>query len=197
MYDSWTGDVNEGYDIAVIELDREANVTLPVFDRQGGEFRYGQAFTAVGWGRNRKGAFPDRLQMAENLINLPPQRCRKRFGIEFEKMICAGLMYEDTCEGELQLSPYPTHTYSDYVFLHSGDSGSPLLIPNKPDGNLTAGRPERDLVIGVTSFGSKDCNGSSPAVYLSIGYFWDWLTRVADGKVSKVRYLRQKGSCSR
>ena len=178
--------MHDGYDIAVIKLDRKANITLPGFDRQGGEFRDGQAFTSLGWGRTRTGSFPDRLQMSEDLIYLPPRRCREEFGYEMEKqMVCAGLINEDICQGELQLPSCP-NAISDYVLL-LGDLGSPFLIPNRPDGNLTAGKSERDLIIGLTSFGSKDCNGSSPAVYLSIGYFWNWLTSVTDGNVAKVR----------
>ena len=100
VHHSWTGDLHKGYDIAAIKLDRTANITLPGFATQGGEFRHGQEFTAVGWGKTPTGAFPDRLQMADNLVYLPPRRCTEEFGNEMEEqMICAGLMGEDTCEG--------------------------------------------------------------------------------------------------
>ena len=78
---------------------------------------------------------------------------------------------------------------SNYVLLRLGDSGGPLLIPNRPNGDLPAGRPERDLIVGVISFGSTDCDGSPPGVYLRIGHFWDWITSVIDGEVTKVRCL--------
>ena len=105
VHDSWTRDVNGGYDIAVIKLDRKANITLPAFDRQGGEFRNGRLFTALGWGGTQTGAFPNRLKMAENLVYLPPLSCRERFGYKIdEQMVCAGLMNEDTCKGETYLS---------------------------------------------------------------------------------------------
>ena len=105
VHDSWTGDVHDGYDIAVIKLDRKANITLPGFDRQGGEFKNGQLFTAVGWGKLETGAFPDRLQMAENLAYLHPRYCEEKFDNEMkEHMICAGLMEQDTCEGKLWIA---------------------------------------------------------------------------------------------
>ena len=94
--------MHEGYDIAVIELDRKANITLPGFDRQGGEFRDGQLFAAVGWGMTPTGAFPGRLQMSEDLVCLHLRYCEERFDNEIEEqMICVELMDADTCQGEL------------------------------------------------------------------------------------------------
>ena len=61
-----------------------------------------------------------------------------------------------------------------------GDSGGPLLIPNRSGGSMVTGNPEFDLVVGVTSWGSEDCTDTSPTVYTSIGAFWDWILEKID-----------------
>ena len=54
-----------------------------------------------------------------------------------------------------------------------GDSGGPLLIPHAPNGDISAGRPEKDLIIGITSFGSESCVRTEPGVYASVGFYWN------------------------
>ena len=61
--------------------------------------------------------------------------------------------------------------------LIEGDSGGPLLIPNKFGVYTAAGNPVLDLLVGVTSMGSKNCADGSPAIYTSIGAFWDWILK--------------------
>ena len=68
------------------------------------------------------------------------------------------------------------------LFVNSGDSGGPLLIPDRPDGNLTAGMPQADLIVGVTSFGSGSCDASVPGVYTRISFMWEWIVSILDGQ---------------
>ena len=58
-----------------------------------------------------------------------------------------------------------------------GDSGGPLLIPNAPNGDINAGKPELDLVVGITSFG-KQCRLQDPSVYASVGHHWDTISKI-------------------
>ena len=61
-----------------------------------------------------------------------------------------------------------------------GDSGGPLLIPNRFGGSIATGSPRFDLLVGVTSFGSEDCTDTSPTIYTSIGAFWGWILEKID-----------------
>ena len=96
----WTGDVADGYDIAVVKLKIETNLTLPSIDTQAGEFRSGKLFTALGWGLNKTGKNPNSLQMAENLVYVKHDHCKDFLGDAVKKhSICVGLMSENTCRG--------------------------------------------------------------------------------------------------
>ena len=98
--ESWTADVNDGYDIAVVRLNKEANVTLPSIDTQGGKFPGGKLFTALGWGLNETGRLPNSLQMAENLLYVKHGECEELLEVAIKKhSICAGLMRDNTCKG--------------------------------------------------------------------------------------------------
>lgn len=60
----------------------------------------------------------------------------------------------------------------------SGDSGGPLLQPFAPGGNLSAGQPNLDVILGVTSFGdslSKCGESQLPSVFTRVGSFLDWI----------------------
>ena len=97
---SWTGNVEDGYDIALVKLHKEANLTLPSIDKQGGEFRSGKLFAALGWGVNETGKNPNSLQMAGNLVYVKNRDCRVFLGSAVKKhSICAGFSNENTCKG--------------------------------------------------------------------------------------------------
>ena len=100
--ESWTGYVEDGYDIAVVKLNKETNLTLPSIDTQGGEFRTGKLFTALGWGRNKTGHFPTSLQMTDSLVYVSNDQCKESLGDAVKNhSICAGLSEENenTCKG--------------------------------------------------------------------------------------------------
>ena len=63
------------------------------------------------------------------------------------------------------------------------DSGGPLMIADKPGGNITAGSPRFDLILGVTSAGSDDCDSSVPGLYTRVSDFSEWMRGVLDGTV--------------
>ena len=55
-----------------------------------------------------------------------------------------------------------------------------MLIPDRSEGDVSEGSPERDLLIGVTSVRSKDCDDASPSVYTRIDAFRDWILEIID-----------------
>ena len=140
--------MEDGYDIAVVKLNMEANLTLPSIDTQGGEFRTGKLFTALGGGLNETGKTPNFLQIAESLVYVKHRSCSDFQGDAVKKhSICAGFSNENTCKG---FNARQRHFLSNLLMLN-GDSGGPLLIPNRPGGSIVTGNPEFDLVVGVTS----------------------------------------------
>mgnify|MGYP000415192955 CR=1 FL=1 len=70
--------------------------------------------------------------------------------------------------------------------LSVGDSGGPLLIPDGPQGNITAGLPENDLIVGITSFGVGSCDDSAPGVYTGVSYMSDWILGIVDEEEDEV-----------
>ena len=106
MHSSWTGDVNDGYDVGLLKLDRKSNAELPGIDTHETPLRVGLLFTSLGYGATDYQQIADTLQMAEDLYYLPPVRCKEELGDIFkEHMICSGLLNEDTCRGTKKLSP--------------------------------------------------------------------------------------------
>ena len=97
---SWTGDVNDGSDIAVVKLNKETNLTLPLFDQQGGEFPEGESFTTLGWGEDENGNHPTTLQMTSNLQYVNEHDCKEYLEDSVKNhSICAGLRKQNTCYG--------------------------------------------------------------------------------------------------
>ena len=169
--ESWTGNVEDGYDIAVVKLNKEANLTLPSIDTQEGEFPTGKLFTALGWGLNETGRNPNSLQMADSLVYVKHRSCEDFLGDVVKKhSICAGFSNENICKGVMLVRS----TFCQ-VSSVEGDSGGPLLIPDRFEGSIEGGNPELDLIVGVTSMGSEDCTDTSPTIYTSIGAFWNWI----------------------
>lgn len=72
-------------------------------------------------------------------------------------------------------------TQSQHFLCVSGDSGGPLLIPDKPNGNVSAGLPQLDLIVGVASFGSEACDTAVPGLYTKISYAWEWISEIIGG----------------
>ena len=73
-----------------------------------------------------------------------------------------------------------------------GDSGGPILIPDSVAGDITRGRPEKDQIVGINSFGRGECNGQMPDVYTKVPYFLDWIW----GTVEKVIPVSSPSSLS-
>ncbi|RZF45073.1 hypothetical protein LSTR_LSTR002034 [Laodelphax striatellus] len=121
---------------------------------------------ATGWGYTRPGGLSssELLKVRLNLIN--QTQCsqfwskggRLKEGIDDERMICAGDLEEkkDTC---------------------NGDSGGPLQ-------NALSTPYCMYNIIGVTSFGRRECGSGAPGVYTRVSYYLPWIESVVGKKNS-------------
>ena len=57
-----------------------------------------------------------------------------------------------------------------------------MLIPDSEDGDITKGRPEKDQIVGINSYGKRECDGGRPDMYTNVAHFLDWIW----GTVEKV-----------
>lgn len=101
MHELWKGETRKGYDIALLKLDREANVTqfpsLAIYDNL---LVSGNVLAAIGWGKTRTADIAETLQITTRLQYIGYESCNKLWGgIIKEGMICAGIEQEDTCKG--------------------------------------------------------------------------------------------------
>ena len=179
--------MEDGYDIAVVKLNKEANHTLPSIDTQGGEFPSGKFFTSLGWGEDKTGEYPNALQIAETLVYVSHHQCKDFLSDVIQKhMICAGFSNESVCRGIILVN-----TTFLPRFLCEGDSGNPLLIPNQFGGSIATGNAKLDLFVGVTSMGPSNCTEPTPSVFTGIGAFWDWIQETIGEKpkVNNVPHL--------
>jgi secreted trypsin-like serine protease len=131
----------------------------------------------LGWGiydnddfdpdKVSKGPQPEMLQQAR-IDYLPFQlnNCRNSWGGLTPNMICA---WERD-------PPASSPNGQDACF---GDSGGPLLLPRHT--LLSDGEVSADWLLGATSFGSSDCDGSQPGVYTRLASFTGWIEQVSAG----------------
>lgn len=61
-----------------------------------------------------------------------------------------------------------------------GDSGGPLLADNG----------QRVVIVGITSFGAKDCGSFVPGYYMRVGYYLPWIQSAMTSLVSTVSSAR-------
>jgi len=171
----FNGDHENGFDIALVELREPFDLPLPQLNfGVYCEFEVGQQFSAVGWGYeySNSGRHAETLQHAPMLDFVPRKNCNAEGvynGIVAEQQICAGSGGQDTCQG---------------------DSGSPLFIPDRVNGDFEQGDPTKDVIVGLVSYGPKEC-GHGPGVYTSISAFEKWIIK-RTGKKSLRKHI---GDC--
>ena len=59
-----------------------------------------------------------------------------------------------------------------------GDSGGPILFPDKRNGKVADGDPRNDLILGVTSFGNPCEEEEGGAVYTRVNDFLPWIHNI-------------------
>eukprot|EP00210_Caulerpa_lentillifera_P004403 g4201.t1 len=158
IHPRWDGTVGNGFDIALIKLDRKAKLQVPDLAVYGNVPIPDASFTALGWGANESHDATDKLQIVTGLNFVPKNKCNRDkywYGLITKDMICAGSRGKDAA---------------------SGDSGGPLL-----ELDYGKGSPSSDLVVGITSFGRGPDQPFAPGVYTSIGAFKIWIDNVIEG----------------
>ncbi|CAD7698941.1 unnamed protein product [Ostreobium quekettii] len=173
---NFTGEVQGGYDIAMIRLKEPTEktpISLPPISQNGPRLGVGNILVALGWGLVPDALPPERLQEAGELLFVPNDVCNGFWDDRIDgTMMCAAGTGEFRGQGTCK-----------------GDSGGPLLIANAPGSNTSNGRPQLDILVGITSFGEKDCEtGSKPGVYAQVAAFHLWIEEIieTDGAAAKV-----------
>ena len=101
IHEKWSGSVGDGYDIAVLKLDKEANLTLPHLGSANVPMDDGTFFTATGWGTTKKVLAPKYLHVTDELTKESPDKCKEPpVHVDPGSWICAGGSGEDTCRGK-------------------------------------------------------------------------------------------------
>lgn len=101
VHPKWTGSELEGYDIALIKLNKPYDAFVPHLEAEGNLHNPGKVFSALGWGRNSSESFTDRLQIADLLPFVESTICNRTYwnGQIKDSMICAGTGDQDTARG--------------------------------------------------------------------------------------------------
>lgn len=136
-------------DIGLIKLSEP--VSLPNFPTLGNNaisklVNARSRFTLFGWGRNQNDRSPELLGTTR-LLNLD-RMAVKEYGNAFNANIMLGAGLYIARE-------------KVWAGACSGDSGGPLLM-------RAAGK---DYIVGVTSWGARDCDTSKPSVFARVTYY--------------------------
>ncbi|GMH35603.1 hypothetical protein BSKO_03471 [Bryopsis sp. KO-2023] len=156
VHESYTGDVEDGFDIALLLLREESKKPPAVLAHRQQRIEGGAFLATVGWGRtSNRGSFPDVLQLADGIEYVENKQCKLGWPGLKGNMICAFSASQGTCKG---------------------DSGGPLLIPDAKRGAIVAeGNPDFDVLVGIVSFGPSNCDSTKADVYTRISRFLPWI----------------------
>lgn len=102
---NYTGRVEDGYDIALLQLPTPSLHSLPRLARSTAQLHpMTDGLVALGWGKTENGDFPEMLRMASTITILDNDVCNVDGlwdGIITDSMICAkSFPGENVCEGE-------------------------------------------------------------------------------------------------
>lgn len=163
VHKGWTGSVEDGNDIALLMLDEESKKTPIGMPTKSESILGGESLVAIGWGQQEDGMRPTFLQESTSIRFIENRFCQDADAwgdIIQSSMLCAFGFGQDVCQG---------------------DSGGPLFKAFAPDGNVSAGNPALDILVGVTSFGEElpECGTSQlPSVYTRLSSFIGWFSNV-------------------
>ena len=208
IHHMWTGNVGDGYDIAVLKLDRKAKegLVLPRLGTGGTAIVFGEYMAATGWGMIESTSAAKALRVADRLPLLEQKRCEAPPNVtDAGSWICAGGQGQNICKGVRLIASAWSAGRSNKSAGATGDAGGPLLWADFPKGHNKKGNPRFDMVVGTASYGyaedgSEQSSGQGPSVYTSVDYFLDWIEETIEGRprVSEVRQAscRQRGRVS-
>eukprot|EP00873_Tetraselmis_striata_P042574 jgi/Tetstr1/462838/TSEL_007788.t1 len=144
---NWNGNVGDGFDIALLELDRRSSMDVLELPTDSVQLSDGTRLEIVGWGETESGTLADDLMQADVEV-FSRERCSSSelYGPRISSsMVCAGGRGRDSCVG---------------------DSGGPLLLPGRTP-----------VLAGITSFGKVGGCGQPgiPSVYTYINPYTAWV----------------------
>eukprot|EP00210_Caulerpa_lentillifera_P005353 g5115.t1 len=158
LHHLWSGHVLNGSDIGLCELDKSADLPIPDLANVGEAFTKDDAFSIIGWGETSStSSLTDVLQIGLRVGFVSRSLCNRVpifDGRINEAMICAGRGSANTCKG---------------------DSGGPLLVAHNPISRDQVDNPLLDLIVGITSFGTPDCDENAPGVYTRVSCYHEWI----------------------
>ncbi|CAD7698198.1 unnamed protein product [Ostreobium quekettii] len=156
IHEEWDGKVENGNDIALLKLrkrSQHAHAGLPMDNHV---IRGASRLVTLGWGLGSSRA-KVLQQVTMEAIESGECGAPDAWGsVITESMVCGqGVDGGNVCEG---------------------DSGGPLIEAHAPDGNLSAGNPSVDIIVGLTSFGESNCEDPRlPSVFTRISSFRPWI----------------------
>jgi len=167
FHPSWNGSVTNGYDIALIFLNKIASNTPVTMADDSVVVKGG--VVVLGWGRQEGNVLPKDLHQATEISVLPNSLCNTdsdgwpEFDI-LDSQVCAFGQGsgQETCQG---------------------DSGGPMLFADKVGNDPNIGNHEADLLVGITSFGElgKGCGLTTrPSVYTRVSSFQEWIRETVE-----------------
>ncbi|GMH36921.1 hypothetical protein BSKO_04794 [Bryopsis sp. KO-2023] len=161
VHERYSGTVEGGFDVALLLLEKASTKQPARLPHPQQSIGVGLPLAAVGWGKtSERGAFPEVLQLADELPYVTNKSCRKMWPKLKDSMLCAFSGSQGTCKG---------------------DSGGPLLILDTKQGfNIKSGKPEFDLLVGIVSYGSEGCGSrnakeAKPDVFTRLTAFRQWI----------------------
>ncbi|CAD7703549.1 unnamed protein product [Ostreobium quekettii] len=167
LHEKWTGNVADEHDVALVELNGESSHKPVGLPTRRDSLHENQRFAALGWGVRGDGAAVTDLQQAGVVSVVENEECESErlWGRSISnKVLCAfGFKGDEICEG---------------------DSGGPLVRLFAPGGNVTAGRPSLDVVVGIASYREETarCGESKlPGVFTRLASFRKWIDGIMEG----------------
>jgi len=163
--DQWDGNAANGYDIAILKLERMSCMEPVPLAKQGFELPTVGSIVLLGYGRlDKVGRFSDVL-LAANMTHVPTDACNTNFVIDTlvtEEMLCA--------RGETTAG------------LCAGDEGGPLVYrPTDPQAATGSKNPAR--LVGVASFSEFSCTDTNGvSLFSSVPKLRKWINKIVKEK---------------
>ncbi|RZC38039.1 serine protease [Asbolus verrucosus] len=119
----------------------------------------GQIGKATGWGLVKDVPFPTISDMSDVLMGVD---------VEVDDLEDCASYYNDEEDTYITATNICTSGYRNKGTCN-GDSGGPVVL--------------NGIIIGVTSFGTTECEMCTPSVYTDVGKYLDWIAKNSDVKI--------------
>lgn len=160
IHPTWDSGRVGGHDIALLKLPQPVQVPSAALPPAPGKDDVTFRVTSLGWGHWGKGRNVSCALKASTNLELVNVECcteAERLGMN---LLCVTPGAEGSCPGDL---------------------GSPLLLLDSPDGNISNGDPSKDVIYGLLSFvtnATASCGAGTVAAYTRLDQNLKWMTSV-------------------